>query len=86
MITILSKYAKVFALAITLLFAVPVAVSAAPEDTGSSAVEFAQNSNRAFNGGGTTVRRRTRRRAVRPPRRRARRHRHNHAVIVRLTR
>lgn len=80
MISLFSKYAKVITLVLALLIAAPVAISAA--ETGSSPVSLGQNSNRSFNGGGAPVRRRVRRKV----RRKVRKHRHNHAVLVHLTR
>ncbi len=82
MISMFSKYAKVFTLALALLIAAPVAISAA-EETGSSPVSFGQNANRSFNGGGAPVRRKVKRKVRRKVRRRPH---HNHAVVVDLTR
>ena len=82
MISLFSKYAKVITLTLALLIAAPVAISAAETSVSNSPESLGQNTNRAFNGGGAPVRRRVRRKA----RRKARRHRHNHAVLVHLTR
>jgi hypothetical protein len=72
MISKFSKYAKIFALGLTLLVAVPMAISAAPSGEATASLAT-QNSNKAFNGGGSAPKR-----SRHHKRRRTRRHSHKH--------